>query len=206
MKLEELLEKEIRQIPGKVPAEAKFHRLRLFGKIKYLGAGMQAAAYKHPHIPNTVIKTAKVSDPERDGYVKFVKLVIDHQDNPFFPKIYNAVLRKLPHEEYELIVQMERLHKLSSRELFDITPQLFARLGIKLEDLEDMWDYLNDPDVWRYLIENTKNPKFAEALELLLSADPLLRTHDLHVGNWMVRLTSVGPQLVIIDPFIGIIR
>lgn len=199
MKLKELLEKDIRVIPGKSSIEPT-----LSYKLKRLGAGVQGMAFKHPRSTNMIIKTARVSNPETDSYVKFIKLALEHQDNPFFPRIYDAVLRTLPNNEYELVVQMERLHKLSSRELADITPQLFKRLGFKLEDIEeDMWEYLNDPDVWDFLIKNTKNPKLAEALSLLLQADPTLRRHDLHFDNWMVRLTSVGPQLVIIDPFIG---
>lgn len=208
MKLKELLERDIRTVPGgKEAVTPKLTRIssKPLGKIKRLGGGIQGTAFKHLRIPNTVIKTAKVNHPETDGYVKFIKLALDHQNNPFFPKIYNAVLRELSADIYafELIIQMERLHKITSEELFDVTPQLFKRLGFKLDDLEDMWDYLNDPDIWKHLIEKTKNPQFAEALSLILSVDPALRAHDLHTDNWMIRLTSVGPQLVVIDPFSG---
>ncbi len=96
MKLKELLEADIKTIPGK--HEAGLTKPKQVSRgIKLLGSGMQGSAFKHPHIPNTVIKTAKVrtKNPDDNPYVAFVKLSLDHQDNPFFPRIYNAVLRQL---------------------------------------------------------------------------------------------------------------
>lgn len=206
MKLKELFEKDIKIIPGKT--EAEFGRMKQASRgLKDIGGGVQGTAYKLPHIPGTIIKTAKVKNPETDGYVTFVKLVLDHQDNPFFPKIYNAVIRKLSVTEkgnpFELIIQMERLHKLSSTELYEIAPQLFKRLGIDIprDDLGNIRALFDYPEQRMEMAAKTKNPQFAEALNVLEPLFNKFSTQDLHSGNWMIRLTSVGPQLVIIDPF-----
>ncbi len=209
MKLKELLEKsdvDIKTISGR--SSANFIKNI---NVQTMGSGIQGTAYKHPNIPNTVIKTAEIYNPNNDGYMSFVKLALKHQDNPFFPKIYKAVLRELniklssPYQaKYELVVQMERLHKLDSDELVDITPQLFQQLGLEIDpdtfDLGDLFGYLDSRAIRQDLVNSTNNPKFRQAMKLL---EVFMQKwqQDLHAGNWMIRLTSVGPQLVIIDPF-----
>ncbi len=96
---------------------------------------------------------------------------------------------------------MERLHRLLSAELYEVIPHLFAQLGIEVEPekVRWLWDY---PEKRKFLRDNTNNPTFREALEVM---EPLFERFvgrsDLHLNNWMIRLTAVGPQLVIIDPF-----
>lgn len=206
MKLHELFEKDIRLTRG--ATSAQFTKTKQASRgLKHLGGGVQGEAYELPSIPGTVIKTAKVRNPDKDGYVTFVKLALEHQDNPFFPKIYNAILRELTVSEsgypFELIVQMEKLHRMQTQELVDVVPHLFKRLGIELpsDDTFYLRQLFDDSNTRREYAEKTQNPKFKEALELLEPLFKKFRFQDLHSGNWMIRLTSVGPQLVIIDPF-----
>ena len=50
------------------------------------------------------------------------------------------------------------------------------------------------------MMKYSQNPEFKEALNILKQWENNFH-YDLHAGNWMFRLTSVGPNLVLLDPF-----
>jgi len=176
-----------------------------------LGTGDYGAASAHPRQQNVVVKSAYVKDPKTDGYLKFIRLVQEHQDNPFFPKIYKAkMIKHSKYEGYDLILTMERLHEANDPKISDAVVQNFERLGLPsniaasttkkgYESVTASRKWLEDSSNRQELAKNTPNPKFREALNIL---EPLLAgsNNDLHARNWMVRLTSSGPQLVVIDP------
>lgn len=56
--------------------------------LKFIAAGTQAIAYYHKTHPNTVVKVAAVSG-EDDPIWQFLRLCINNQKNPYFPKIFN---------------------------------------------------------------------------------------------------------------------
>lgn len=177
---------------------------------KLVGAGIQSMVFPHPNDPNFVVKSVTIIDPRREGYVKYVALVLDHQNNPFFPKIKHAKLYKLPPQEetnnakYKMVVVMEKLHRL--KEMEDLVPEAFEQLGISREYIDfdprstKLLDFMSNSHNRQMLRSTTTNSQFRQALELL---EPLLLKHkpDLRVGNLMFRLTGGQPQLVIIDPF-----
>lgn len=198
MKVKELFEAKhkIRYISGK--------KELTFPDQYEVGYGMQATVFRHPRHPGTVIKKVRVREPRTDGHVLFTKLALKHQDNPFFPKIYNASMRFLNTGGQELVIQMERLHNIRDEDLAEAMKHMFERLGFDrdmLDTISSMYHYLSDPTKWNHLKTHTNNPKFREALEILEPAIKKFDGHDLHLDNFMVRLTSIGPQLVIIDPF-----
>ena len=153
----------------------------------------------------------------------FVNIAKQHQDNPFFPKIYGSKILKANtkrgNPQYILVVKMEQLVPLNSSKLDQTIPHLYKQLGFKLTDadrksIEGIKD--RDPAIERKILHQklknvftgrsgahtfeTSNPEFKEAMDILF---PWIQKfgEDLHTGNFMVRLTSTGPQLVIIDPF-----
>jgi hypothetical protein len=56
--------------------------------LKYIANGCQAIAYYHKTHPNTVVKVAAVSG-ETDPLWQFLRICINHPNNPYFPKVFN---------------------------------------------------------------------------------------------------------------------
>ena len=178
------------------------------GNEKVLGTGIQGTAFATPR-PNEVRKIYGL-DSLNDSYYKFIKMIEQHQDNPFFPRIYrHRVYKNKPItvsriSDYSMtgVVMMEKLHPMFGGEVPDeVIRAMFNNLGINIENfvnISQMFRY--STDVAKRMAETT-NDQFAEALRILLGTGR--RFFDLHANNWMVRLTSVGPQLVILDPVYG---
>jgi hypothetical protein len=179
-----------------------------------LGYGIQGKAYNHPKQPNSVIKTAKIEDPENDAYVEFIKLAMKNQDNPFFPRIHSAKIIKAGSlttykpagaAPYKLVINMEKLQPYLYSNVTDAAQGMFQRLGVPEKVAQSteagaLFNYLTNARNRNMLAAATKNSQFRRALDLL---EPHIRKfgHDLHAGNWMIRLTGHGPQIVILDPF-----
>lgn len=182
-------------------------------KSDMLGSGIQGVAYKHPKQPNSVIKTAEIENPDTDSYAEFIRLAMAHQDNPFFPRIHSAKIIKSPEPKpnrppndspYTLVVNMEKLQPYLLSNVTDAAHEMFQRLGVpeKVAQSDNpgaLFNYLLSTSNRRELANKTPNPQFREAL---LALEPFIQEFDIdmHGGNWMVRLTGHGPQIVILDP------
>ncbi len=179
-------------------------------KGQRLGSGAQGRAITHPKQANVAIKIANVYDVDHDPYVEFVKLALENQDNPFFPRIYKAKLVRMGDSIYQLVLNMERLHNISNPNIADAVVENFKRLGFPQDvadtttaditkDVVKIRKWLEQRTNRQQLAKTTPNPNFREALTLL---EPFLEKfkNDMHAQNWMARLTPSGPQLVIIDP------
>lgn len=144
--------------------------------------------------------------------------VIPLKDNP----------RGLP---YQMVIEMEKLYPLFGNKIRDVLPHVLENLGIKPAhiaklmkkgltnpniDMENWYktdegnqlfdafvDMMGDWDTLERMAKMTKIPKLTEAINKLQDWQHQygLET-DLHHGNFMFRLTSVGPQLVFTDPFL----
>lgn len=186
-------------------------------KHKLLGAGIEAAIYQHRTKGDTVIKVID-NIRDNDPYIDFIKVVLKHQDNPFFPRIYSA--KKYHRDEDDniaIILQLEKLYPLNHPKIVHGTPHILKQLGIKItpDDLEDegignwlparyvdkIGTMFSTPSNREELVYNSKNPKFIEAMNIL---EPYFRKWgaDLHGNNLLFRITSIGPQPVIIDPLL----
>jgi hypothetical protein len=143
-------------------------------------------------------------------------MIKSHQNNPFFPKIHGIRIYDVDQfdgktdDGYEysvdshlmLYVWMEKLHPLKSLDE-DHVRQLLSIVGIDYQG--QMQDDMSLRNTFRYgenrrdLQQKTIIPKFKEALRVL---EPMFKKfgQDVHIENIMVRLTGVGPQLVIVDP------
>ncbi len=175
---------------------------------KVLGAGVQGAALL-TNKPNTIRKVYGMDD-FNDPYYQFIKMIEQHQDNPFFPRIYRHSIYK--NKEFRLsgihsyfmtgVVLMEKLQPLYGGRIDnDTIVAMFENLGLKIDTPDDLYSMFEDRKTIQKVIEKTTNDTFADALRMLLSSGR--RSYDLHSGNWMIRLTSVGPQIVILDPVYG---
>jgi hypothetical protein len=228
MKLSEIIQEKI-DIHNRIAVDFKGEKwFPISGDLA--GTGVQARVHHTGH--GVVTKMAvldDLKDPTEDPSVKFIELILDHQDNPFFPNIYHAKIykdksRKADHNL--LIVQMEKLIPLNNKKIVDVIPHIMKQIGIdtsnlpkhyehqngyRLDDLSkeeqeierlasSFYQMIKHPMKMYALMGTTKNPQFKEAIDLLL---PYFQRYgnDLHIGNWMVRLTGHGPQLVITDPF-----
>ena len=173
-----------------------------------LGAGVQGIAF-NTNKPNTIRKVYGLDD-FNDPYYQFIKMIEQHQDNPFFPRIYrhhvykNKPLNQSRISDYFMtgVVMMEKLQPLFGGRIDqDVVRALFANLGVSIREVDDLQWIFEDRAQIQKVINTTTNDTFAEALRILISSGR--KTYDLHAGNWMVRLTSIGPQLVILDPVYG---
>lgn len=225
MKVQELLTERARtgEKVGHIPvvrmrSKSKFDEKGLGQKLNKT-ATADANAYPHKTSPNTVVKIARVKNPKQDGHVNLVNIALANDGNPFFPKIYKALLYKGPNEN-RLYVEMERLHELNDHKLRHTLPFILKSLGVSdrwLKRVEDDF-YKDNPhrliskaietvvvgDMKDYdrVFSDDINPKFKTAIaELNDYANVKGVGVDLHSGNFMFRLTSTGPQLVIMDPF-----
>jgi hypothetical protein len=201
------------------------------------GQGVQAMVYHTGQ--GVVTKMAIIHNEvgESDPTLIFLKLILQHRDNPFFPKIYHAKIYedKTGEQSHKLLlIQMEKLTSIENPKMHDVVMELFQRLGlisqdriqkiqrrgiqqkndletirhatlynaaIGIDDLTDRWASKTKKDKLKAQVFKTaKNPKFKQAIQIL---EPYMQEYgsDMHEGNWMVRLTGAGPQLVIIDPF-----
>lgn len=115
------------------------------------GTGVQAVAYLHKKFPNTIVKAIYI-EGEHDAAYQFVRLCMNHQNNPFFPKIFYAKMYDTRYDGIEqsklyksndlpdyrpqlLIVVMEKLHKIDEDMGYETSLQLLQSLGILPEDL-----------------------------------------------------------------------
>ena len=186
-------------------------RMKTDEKRGTLGSGAQATAHDHPNDPTKIVKYVDLwkSNPAHEPYVQWINLVMKHQNNPFFPRVYNA--KTIRHEDtnkVSLVVVMEKLKPIAdmwnaNEKLQHSVNEMMNRLGVDVKDaVGDAFEfdhYMSDAARRRELRGKTKNPQLKEALELM---EPLFMKHgtDLHNENFMVRLTGVGPQLVFVDP------
>lgn len=173
-----------------------------------LGTGLQGIALV-TKTPGAVRKIYGLDDLN-DPYYKFIELIRSHQDNPFFPRIYKHKVYKdkpLTHGRNQWnmtgIVVLERLTPLLDANLDErVWLSLFHNIGLTyIRDPGDLSRFFKNRSRLAKTLTETNNKEFAEAVRVLLSMDR--NEFDLHDGNWMVRLTSTGPQLVIVDPVFG---
>lgn len=164
-------------------------------KGKEIGGGVTAQVFGSEK-PNTIRKISYHASPN-DAYIQYIKIILQHQDNPFFPRIYNAKLYKKS-GLYALFMEMEKLISLKDPKMIDTAYHIFRQLGLDYMSYRP-WDWENSNFI-EGLKQKSNNPHFIEAVNIL---EPLFKKFisDLHKNNMMVRLTSSGPQLVITDPF-----
>lgn len=209
-----------------LPIRASFGKATQKGKVDYLGGGAFANVYQHKKRPGTVLKVGVIGSSGVDGYVLFLNTIFHNermQSNPYFPKVYNIKTYQVRPNRTEYVVEMERLYELMNaepEEIYSIGDRLFKDYETLREAFLDEYrktDYFTgnfeERDILAGLISRVvqrkisishiQDKKFREALALI--GNITKRTQhfsDTHSGNFMIRRTSVGPQLVITDPLV----
>lgn len=188
--------------------------------------GAYGAAYEHKKRPGTVLKVGKFYDsPFEDGYLSFVQSILKANrsaSNPYLPRIYSVkIYRAKPvkakdGEMYtpmggQYVIEMERLHKLdelSKEELIAIAERIFPQWdeqGNEHHQLSALLRAIGRAAQGKPELKQIKDRQLVRALALIHNIEKRKRNisdieMDMHGGNYMVRRTPVGPQLVIIDP------
>jgi hypothetical protein len=156
---------------------------RLKGRgAKRLAGGAYASVFKKPKA-KTVIKVARGDR----AYTAYVKAILNHQDNPFFPKITKATEYRTGRERY-LVVELEKL-KPGRGYLWDICSTIRSACQ---EPFEAGVQQLTT----RF---NTKEKHHLEVMHKVLNKLWDKYCIDMHNGNIMFR----GKQVVVTDPAAG---
>jgi hypothetical protein len=158
------------------------------------------------------------------GYRRYIERIRTlSPENPYLPRIYSTETIEDPQdprrETAMTVYTMERLsepERLLDRghisrdfimNLVDNTVELTAAQRKNLEDESEyiIWNFfarildhaMNSQDY-----SAIKDGKLKSAMKIIAELTGIQTRLDIHGGNIMVRLTSVGPQLVISDPLI----
>jgi hypothetical protein len=149
------------------------------------GQGAFSTVYLHPNKDYIL----KLFEPRDVGYIRFLTLALQNQDNPHFPRLRGRPVRATKHA---MAIRLERLQPISQATFWRNQDWLNMASGRK---------------IWRRLVSNDDAaqeflahwPRFADALDALNSmytVDSGIE-FDWHPGNMMQR----GDVPVIIDPF-----
>ena len=213
-------------------------------KTKRLGGGMEAEVFDHPTRPGSVIKIIKSDKPipgvpiRPNAQMETIELFMQHQKNPFIPRIYQAKHVSVKGGGEWMYVEMEKLYPFTKKNIRHMIPSTLKQIGVDQQNIDGLiklgvnkeetpempgeWSikaWSKDHEIWAIIIDafqeifndpmklvqlsnNAKNKQFKDAVQILLN---LIHKYnlDLHPGNLMYRLTSIGPQLVLLDPFYG---
>lgn len=149
-------------------------------KVKQIGRGFFGSVFAHPE-EDTVIKVCR--DP---AYIAFINAILKYQDNPWFPRIHSATVYYPIQQPWFFVVEMERLRKGTTKELYAVLSLLDGRL----DDILLIGQALH--------VSKKRMEKLAEMKSVLRK---LFKTYgpDWHKGNIMFRKNHP----VIIDPIVS---
>lgn len=230
MKLHEIVDTEFRDTasPDTRNTPSKFKDTKLVGAGYYSTAHQprnnpyeihKASRRSFKYDANSLTPT----DDDVDPYYDWVKAIAPYaKSNPYLPRVYVANNNKdktgalKPEYEMEKLfdyktVPINVLYNLLYNESLDYDAEelyvndlkrLIKSGNYSAEEIHE----LGARKIWfrtlRYMIANVrKDPQIQEALDIIdkLVAERGYRK-DLHSGNFMIRSTSIGPQIVITDP------
>lgn len=160
------------------------------------------------------------SNLNNDAYFQWIKACSPFmKSNPWLPRVYEVVLKKYKDGYVRPSYNMEKLIPISTaiieigeQELTHLlankiyTPEVLAYREEHYTTYNDMWLILSDISKSVYdgntTINDFSDPGLHQALSIVnrLTKDNGNFTVDMHKGNFMIRLGTTGPQLVITDP------
>lgn len=205
-------------VPSKYPRKEDNSLDKEGNKTKKLGTGAFSTAYTHKDNPHDVTKGSRPVE-NTDGYEAFFRALSKSKkakSNIYFPRFRN--INTFTNKETgsrkrtSYMVKTERLHPLSSLSYTEANA-LLHKMFTK-EGRDWIADGHENPGI-QYLVrgidgaldgyikrDQIKDEELKYAVRFL----DVVRTKsdfqsDMHEGNLMVRRTSVGPQIVINDPF-----
>lgn len=198
--------------------EAKARELESRMKMRdsVLGSGVEAIVFQssRPQNQGTVTRWLRnqSKDANNNGPIQYV-IQGQQLNNPFIPRVYSIKQIQRNNGVFEFAIQMEKLAMTLER-YFTKTDQLLERqLLEQLYHAEYVDELMND----RYtsgklqsaIIEALSGedsqhftPMYKQAYDLAVKYNTS-KFLDIHDENVMIRLTSVGPQIVLTDPIVG---
>jgi hypothetical protein len=148
-------------------------------KIEAIGEGLYAQVFHRPG-ENYVIKIFK-DDP---GYFKYLKFILQNQNNPHIPKIRGKFMK--PFKDAEIyLVRMELLRKYKSHKEADIIDTIESALQGKIQSIE--------------ALEKIYGSAMTEIIKGISNIMDKGALNDIHYGNVLFRANGTP---VITDPMV----
>jgi hypothetical protein len=186
---------------------------------KGIEPGWYSGGQTNPRDPHEFIKkphlTAKL---DKDAYYKYVMEIRELKQkgyhNPFFPQVYKVDITQDPKGNQRPRYRIEKLQQGDSFPVRTLVG-MYERYFMDEFDMNTIDTYSNKSHgVWREIANqvnraversNYTNIRDDQLIEALMLIDKLIQENpdwnvDLHVNNIRVRGSSVGPQLVLMDP------
>ena len=186
-----------------------------------LGDGVDAIVFhsSRPQNAGTVTKWIETQpyDAKDSTYIQYL---IKNQNNPYVPKVYSISQYTTPEGFYNFSIQMEKLYCTVDQYIeknsndYNLMRLIVVQFFTDSDTDYIMNSYFKTPRIIQDLMKKVLQghtlkynviPQLLSILNTIrnaLSGPQRKATLDLHLGNVMIRLTSVGPQLVITDPYL----
>lgn len=106
-----------------------------------IGTGAEANVYAGKDGASVIKELWVRGDVEYNATYQYIDMVMSHQNNPYFPRIYNAKLYTTKRDDNsysKLIIQMEKLAEFNTSKTEHLLPQLISQMGITEEDILNM--------------------------------------------------------------------
>ena len=170
--------------------------------------GAYARGTEDPSDPFLYRKKSRMpSNLENDAYYQYIKYINPYANsNPFFPKVYEIILKKDSQGNIKPDYRIEKL--VSLKDAADQTGRSLDQIFIDKYFNNEYDDYDLDylliirKCIYQDYFDLIKDKKLKEAILIIrnfLEKFPNF-DEDLHSGNVMVRFGPGGPQLVFTDP------
>lgn len=183
------------------------------------GPGWYSGGQTNPRDPHEFVKKPHLTTlMDEDAYYTYIREIRDLKregyHNPFFPQVYNIDITQDPKGNQRPRYRIEKLQKGEDYS-FEALIGLYERLFNDEFDQRNLEGTTNKSyAVWREIARqvdraveqsNYKNIRDDELREALMLISKIIDEHnhwnvDLHVNNIRVRGSSIGPQLVLMDP------
>ncbi len=183
------------------------------------GQGWYSRGVPHPTDPHTFIKSTKLTSKLRDdAFHKYIEMVVSLRrkgiENSYFPTVYEIKITKDPNDSTRPSYHLQALNQYR-----DYEPEVLAGLAGRLfKNFEQHQEKDSDLrkhsySIWSYICNecrsaveygeygNIQDEELAAALRYIRALQKKNRYDvDMHSGNFLLRGSSTGPQLVISDP------
>lgn len=161
--------------------------------------------------PNTPDKHESLS---KDPYFEWIKAIAPYvKSNPYLPRVYVADLNSDTNGAIKPSFKMEKLHDPQHVE-FNVLVALYQKEtdgdSDFLEYVNDLYDSGHDKKatfvIWDKIVQSVAfnslwNDNIEQVNDIITNLTSIRGFKiDNHDGNFMIRLTSIGPQIVFTDP------
>ena len=203
----------------------KFTNIERKNPKTVVGSGCEAIVFhsSRPQNVGTVTKWLRNQrqNSNNNAYIKYL-IKCQSINSTYVPRVYNITQYTRPKGIYEYAIQMEKLpisfvqyirqYCDDAHLLRSILIQIFSEkyseelvskyCGTKY-GLSFILTEVRNALESNYNVHGNINPQIISTLDLIHDLEGKNATLDIHGHNTMVRLTNMGPQLVITDPLLG---